>query len=193
MGKTRSRKPQKGLTFEDVWAALLETRDSLKETDRIVKETDRQMKETNKKMGDLGNRFGELAEHLVAPTIIEKFNDLHFNFKNSFQNYKAYDSVAGKCIAEVDLMLENGDTVMVVEIKSKPLKKDVEEHIRRIEALRRRADANNDNRKYQGAIAGVIMTKEVREHSHKTGLYVIEQTGITVRINIPENFEPRIW
>jgi hypothetical protein len=202
MGKTRSRKPQKGLTFEDVWAALMETRKlqeetarQMKDTDRRMKETDRQIKETNKKMGDLGNSFGELEEHLVAYNIMEKFNDLHFNFPNTSQNWRVYDSVAGKYIAEVDLMLKSGDTIMAVEIRSKPLKKDVENHIRRIETIRRHADANNYKQKwkYQGAIAGAIMIKPVREYAHKTGLYVIEQTGDTVKINIPENFKPRIW
>jgi superfamily II DNA/RNA helicase len=37
--------PRKGLTFEDVWAALMEYREQLKEIGLYLKETDRQMKE----------------------------------------------------------------------------------------------------------------------------------------------------
>jgi hypothetical protein len=47
-----------GLNFEQVWAALMENRQQMKETQQ---ETDRQLKELQKSMGYLSNRFGELA------------------------------------------------------------------------------------------------------------------------------------
>jgi hypothetical protein len=90
-------------------------------------------------------------------------------------------------------MLENGDIVIAVEVKAKPVPKDIDKHIERLEVLRRRADARNDTRKFQGAIAGAIMTDEVREYTHSAGFYVIEQTGDTVKINIPKDFKPREW
>jgi hypothetical protein len=37
------------------------------------------------------------------------------------------------------------------------------------------------------------MKNEVRDYAHKTGFYVIEQTGDTVMINIPPDFKPREW
>ena len=88
---------------------------------------------------------------------------------------------------------ENGDTVIAVEVKAKPLVMDVDDHINRMEILRRRADARNDTRKFRGAIAGAIMDASVRNYAHKAGFYVIEQTGDTVKINIPEGFTPREW
>jgi hypothetical protein len=174
----------RGLTFEKVWAMM-------EETDRRMKETDRQMKETNRKIGELGNRFGELAEHLVVPNIKEKFKALHFSFEQVSQNIEISDS--GRFMAEIDILLENGDTVIAVEVKAKPLQKDVDEHINRMEILRRRADARKDARKFQGAIAGAIMANEVRRYIHKAGFYAIEQTGDTVKINIPKGFKPREW
>ncbi|MDR1955709.1 MAG: hypothetical protein LBQ30_02510, partial [Treponema sp.] len=65
--------PQMGLNFEQVWAALMENRQQMKETDR-------QIKELQKSMGYLNNRFGELAEHLVIPNIVQKFNALEYQF-----------------------------------------------------------------------------------------------------------------
>jgi hypothetical protein len=38
---------------------------------------------------------------------------------------------------EVDVFLENGDKVMIVEIKATPTMKDVNEHIARMEKLRK--------------------------------------------------------
>jgi hypothetical protein len=163
-----------------------------RETDRMMKETALRMKETDRKIGELGNRFGELAEHLVAPSIREKFNELGFTFEDTSQNHQISDS-SGRFLTEVDLLLENGEIVIAVEVKAKPLQKDVNEHINRIEILRRRADARRDTRKFQGAIAGAIMSADVRNYAHKAGFYVIEQTGDTVKISIPEGFVPREW
>ena len=170
---------------EKIWAIL-------QETDRLVKENAKQMKITDKKIGELSNRFGELAEHLVAPSIKDKFNALGFCFEEVSRD-KEIDDAAGNHVAEVDILLENGDTVIAVEVKAKPGEKDVKEHIQRMEILRRRADARQDRRKFQGAIAGAIMGKAVRSDILKNGMYVIEQTGDTVKISIPEGFKAREW
>ena len=171
---------------------MQETARQIKETDKQIKETDKQMKETDKKIGALYNRFGELAEHLVIPNIKEKFKPLGFNFEEVSQN-KQISNAAGNHITEIDILLENGDTVIAVEVKAKPNQKDVQEHIKRMDVLRRRADDRQDKRKFQGAIAGAIMSDAVRNNILKNGFYVIEQTGDTVKINIPEGFKPRQW
>ena len=110
------------------------------------------MKETDRIIGDLGNRFGELAEHLVAPSIKEKFRALNFYFDHISHDHEISD---------------NGHVL--------------------------KTDAKNDKCKYQGAIAGAIMSDSVRNYAHKAGFYVIEQTGDTVKINIPEGFIARVW
>jgi len=162
------------------------------EHDRQMKEYDQRMKESDRKFGELSNRFGELAEHLVAPSILEKFNAMGFCFEEMSPNRRITDG-AGKRIAEIDILLENDNTVMVVEVKSKPREEDVEKHINRMEVLRRRANARKDTRTLLGAIAGAIMTDDARDSILANGFYVIEQTGDTVMINIPEDFKPRQW
>jgi len=156
------------------------------------RETARQMKITDRKIGELSNRFGELAEHLVIPNIKEKFNALGFTFVQASENIRITD-MEDNCLAEIDILLENGSIVMVLEVKSKPDYKDVDAHINRMEVIRRAADRRNDKRLFQGAIAGAIMSKEVRNHIIKNGFYAIEQTGDTVKINIPEGFNARQW
>ena len=189
MAKTQTVDYPRGLTFEKVWAMFQETD---RKMEKLNQETREQMKETDRKIGELGNRFGELAEHLVAPNINEKFNELGFTFEQLSQNVKISDA-SKQCIAEIDLLLENGDTVLAVEIKAKPLQKDVNEHVKRLKILRHRADLRKDTRKFQGAIAGAIMNEAVRTYAHKTGFYVIEQTGDTVKITIPKGFKPKEW
>ncbi|MDR1363363.1 MAG: hypothetical protein LBJ35_04880 [Spirochaetaceae bacterium] len=194
--------PQMGLSFEQDWAALMETRDSIKETERLLKEngaetdrrmkeTDRQMKTLQKSMGDLSNRFGELAEHLVVPNIVDKFNALGYHFKDVCRERKLFreDGNAG---AEFDILLENGESIVGVEVKSKPNGQDIEDHIERLAFLRSYKDELGDKRKnIYGALAGAIMPDSVRRAALKAGLYVIEQSGDTVKIEKPQ--QARGW
>jgi hypothetical protein len=181
-----------GASFEKVWASIMESREEMKEINRKWQETDKRFAETDRLIGKLGSRFGEMIEHMVVPNITEKFNALGYNFERVSENLKIKDR-SRNTIAEIDILLENGDTVMAVEVKSKPNQNDVNDHIGRLEILRKAADKNNDKRKYRGAIAGAIMDENVRAYAYKTGFYVIEQAGDTVRIDIPEDFAPRDW
>jgi hypothetical protein len=187
-----------GLTFEKVWAMFQETDRKIKEvaelqkeTDRQFKETDRKFKETDRIVGKLGNRFGQLVEHLVAPNIKEKFNERGFCFTKTGMDIEISDPGNPEADAEVDILLENGDIVVAVEVKSKPTVDDVNDHVQRMEILRRYADKKQDKRRYQGAIAGAVMSEAVRRYILKKGFYVIEQTGDTVHINVPQGFKAR--
>ncbi|MDR0403717.1 MAG: hypothetical protein LBH35_09040 [Treponema sp.] len=211
------REPQRGLTFEDVWAAMMETDKKFQETDKKFQETDRKIQETNhqiketdrqlreskkeldkkvaevnKKMGELGNRFGELAEHLVAPNIAEKFRALHYTFTRAGPDVEFFGR-DGTFLAEVDVWLENGEFAMAVEVKSKLRKEHVDDHAGRMKVLRAYLDERGDTRKLLGAVAGAIVPPELRNYVLKQGFYLIEQSGDTVKIDPPEGFRPRLW
>jgi hypothetical protein len=49
----------RGLTFEQVWAALMENREQMKETDRKFQETDRKFQETDRKFQETDRKFQE--------------------------------------------------------------------------------------------------------------------------------------
>ena len=196
------------LTFEKVWAMFQETdrkfqedreqmQKSKTEFDRQMQESrvefDRKMKETDKIIGRLGNRFGELVEHLVLPNIEEKFNQLGFTFTRTQPNVRVRNLENPDESFEIDVFLENGDIAIAVEVKSKPNDDDVKEHIDRMTKLRRYADKRQDNRKFQGAVAGAVMSDSTRKYILKNGFYLIEQTGDTVKIHIPEGFKAREW
>jgi hypothetical protein len=187
-------------SYDNVWEMFLETRRHFEETDRRFKETDERFKETErfikeigKKTGALDHRFGELAEHLVAPGIAEKFNALGYRFDSISPGGKKITDEKGKTLAEVDLLLENGDFIVAVEVKARPRQDDITEHVERLEILRRHYDKHHDARKIRGAIAGAIFPGALKTVARKAGLYVIEQSGDTVKIEAPEGFRPRDW
>ncbi|MDR1177988.1 MAG: hypothetical protein LBK64_04100 [Spirochaetaceae bacterium] len=183
------REPARGLTFEDVWAMFQETDRKMRETDRKIQEMTAR---TDKQIGELGNRFGELAEHLVRPNVLEKFRTLGYTFSRAGSDVEFFDR-AGKALTEADIWLENGEFVMVVEIKSRLRRRDVEEHVRRMGILRTYLDERNDRRKLLGAVAAVVVTGDMREYVPEKGFYLIEPSGDTVRITAPENFTPKVW
>jgi hypothetical protein len=174
-----------GLTFEKVWAMF-------QETDRKFQETDRRFKETDRKISKLGSRIGDLVEELIAPNILEKFNKLGYVFGKVAPNVRYSDSQR-KIVAEVDILLENGDAVLAVEVKTTLTENDVRDHIGRMEKLRRYADEHRDGRKLLGAVAGAIVPEEVKAFAVKNGFFVLEQSGDTVRISVSEGFKPREW
>ncbi|GHV92745.1 hypothetical protein AGMMS50268_32480 [Spirochaetia bacterium] len=199
-----------GLTFEKVWASIMELKESQKETDRQLKETDRQMKETreeikengrqmresgkqlDKQLGKLGNRFGEIIEYMVVPNLVTKFNELGFTFTKA--NRTKITDKDHDIFTEVDAFLENGDIVMIVETKSKPNIDDINDHVERMEKLRRYADLHDDKRKYLGAIAGLVFGDSEKTYALKNGFYVIEPSGDTFNIITPTGkYYPHEW
>ena len=172
--KTSERPPPtgEGLTFEKVWAMF---------------------QETDRKISKLSGRFGEMVEHLVVPNIENKFNELGFTFTRTSTNVKILKDETSDASAEIDIFLENGDVAIAVEVKAKPNQDDVDDHVIRMEKLRCYADKRQDNRRYHGAVAGAVFSESIRAYILKKGFYLIEQTGDTVQITVPDGFVPREW
>jgi DNA repair exonuclease SbcCD ATPase subunit len=210
-----------GLTFEKVWAAIQATNEQMKVTDERMKATDAQikaiseqikvtdaqikatdaqikatnaqMRETDKRFGKLNNRFGETVEYMVVPNLVTKFHELGFEFEKAHRDTEIRDQT-GRILAEIDVFLENGDRVVIVETKVKPGIGDINDHIERMEKLRGYADAHNDARKYLGAIAGVVFGDSEKTYALKKGFYVIEPSGDTFTIIEPKGeYHPHEW
>jgi uncharacterized protein YukE len=174
-----------------------ETDRRIEETARQIEETGRQMKETdrqfNKRFGEFTNRLGEVVEYMVVPNLVEKFRNLGFTFTRAHQNTRITDR-ENDIFAEVDVFLENGDCVMIAEVKTTLAVKDVDEHGERMEKLRRHADLHNDRRKYLGALAGAVTSESVKNYALKQGFFVIVPSGDTFDIIRPEgNYRIREW
>jgi len=165
------------------------------EADKELRDIKRIVKRNSKQMGDLHQRFGQLAEHLVAPGIAKRFNELGYHFSAMApKGQKIFDEKTEKIKTQIDLLLENGNTIMAVEVKTRPVIQDVEHHIKRLEILRdHRREVSKDYRKVQGAIAGAVFEDNVKIAVREAGMYVIEQSGDTMKIDMPDGFIPREW
>jgi hypothetical protein len=205
--------PTEHLTFEKVWAMFREgekqfreIRESFKETDKKFQETDKKFQKTDKKfqetdravkeasriVGNLGNKLGIVVEHLVLANIREKFNALGYGFTKAGPSVLIEDPKK-QIITQIDAMLENGEYALAIEVKTQLNVGHVDEHLERMEKLRRYADDRGDKRKFLGAVAGAIVADNVKQYALKKGFYVIRQSGDTVTIENPSSFKPREW
>ena len=128
---------------------------------------------------------------MVAPGIVEKFNELGHHFDGVAPGGYVISDDTGKEITEVDILLENGECLMAVEVKTRPRVQDIKHHIKRLDILRKHRNKKNDTRKIYGAIAGAVYGREQKEATIKAGFYVMEQTGDTMKMDIPPGFVPK--
>jgi len=206
---------KRGLTFEKVWAAMEEDREQQKETyrqlqemsqktDRRIailneqmgerhRETERKMAILNEQMGGLHNRFGEMAEFMVAPGIVDLFNDMGYHIEQAATHgYKIYGENR-KIKTEIDLLMGNGDYIIAVEVKTSLGEKDIEWHRKRLELLREHSNKTGDRRKIRGGMAVAVLDEKDRKAILDAGFYLLEPSGDMMKMDLPEGFVPGEW
>ena len=185
------------ITAEDLAKAILELKESqkatdkqMKETDRQMKETDRQMKETDKKLKSLGIHLdgitkttGEEVEEFFYSSLTSKdlkLGNIHFDVatKNLLakKNGKSH---------EIDIFLENGNSVAIIEVKNKVKQQSLEQLDKIIEEFYEFHPAFK-NYKIQGAIAGKIFSDDLQKRALKKGFIVLTQQGNHIETIMPK-------
>ncbi|MBF0627584.1 MAG: DUF3782 domain-containing protein [Magnetococcales bacterium] len=182
------------LKFQETDRRFKETDLKFQETDRQIKELARQSelrsKELDRRLGQLGGRLGEFVEGLVAPACEILFEQRGIPIHHVSRRVTA--KLPGGRFMEIDLLVENTDTLALVEVKSKMTVKDVEEFMEDLTNFReffpRYADL-----KVMGAIAAMVIEENVMRFAINQGLFVIVQAGDNVRMANDQNFVPRAW
>jgi hypothetical protein len=83
---------------------------------------------------------------------------------------------------------------MAVEVKSCLEKYDINQHVKRLNLLRKYMDNHGDARKLLGAMAAGSYMPGAKEYAEENGLYVILQSGESVTVSEePGEFEAKIW
>jgi uncharacterized coiled-coil protein SlyX len=190
----------KGLTFEKVWAAMRETDARMEEKAeqtraemrKTLDETAKIVAELSKNMGGMQNSFGQFVEKMFTADLRSKFNELGYEFtRQSCDTRFAEDK---QVITEVDAILENGEYILLAEVKTVLRNDYVDDHLKRIEKVRKYMDDHNDTRKIIGAVAGGTVSESVLQYAQDNGLFVIVPSGESSTIaDMPEGFAPHTW
>ncbi|MBF0420276.1 MAG: DUF3782 domain-containing protein [Magnetococcales bacterium] len=179
-----------GQQIKEVSVQMRETDRQMQETDRQMQETDRKIKEVSTQIGRLGGRLGEFVEGLVAPACETLFAERGIPIHIVSPHVKAKLD-RGRHM-EIDLLVVNTDTVSLVEVKSKLTVEDVQDHMKQMEEFKE-FFPEYANKKAIGAVAGMVVDESVIHFAIKRGLFVMVQSGDSVRIANDETFVPRTW
>ncbi|MBF0606298.1 MAG: DUF3782 domain-containing protein [Candidatus Magnetobacterium sp. LHC-1] len=177
------------MTFEDVMTGFEVIRKSSEETARELKEVVAGLKETRETVNTLAGKWGNFVVGLVLPATKKMFQEKGIVIKNIFKGAES-DEESAKM--EIDILAVNGDYVVAIEVKSTLGVDDVNDHLNRLLKFKQ-AFPLYANLTVIGAVAGIVINKGVDRYAYQKGLFVIGQSGDTVRILNDEKFKPRYF
>lgn len=173
---------------KEIVAAQQEIAAAQKKTDEQMKLTDEQMKRTDEKLKNMGI-------HLDGITKTQGLDAEEF-FLSSLQKNPRLGNIKFDIVStqgekklgadkyQMDIFLENGNSVGIVEVKTKA-KMD---HLDQLDALVKNFNTfyttHSEMKKY-GALAAKIMPKNVEEEALKRGYYVLKQQGNHIEVSNP--------
>ncbi len=164
----------------------LETEHLLKATERLLKEEARHL---NQQIGKLDNRLGEFVEWQVRPAVLRLFQARGIAVNQLYGELILQD---GNETIEIDLLVVNSDTAILVEVKSKLFQADVNDHLERIAKFKQLAHQYQST-KILGAVAGMVVPPDVARYAYRQGLFVLAQSGDGVVILNDDKFQPKAW
>ena len=187
---------QNQVTLNSLWAYLRESSEEFKQStkefnNRFEKmreqfaETDRKIREVSSQLGGIGNSNGDVAEEY---------------FQNAFRknpqlNGEVYDTVSfnvtpmlkkGQKWAEYDIVLANGESIAIIEIKyhleKNDMKKALSEILNKIETFKT-FYPEYENYKFYLGMASFSFAKNIEKIIQEAGIAVIKQVGDKMVIN----------
>jgi hypothetical protein len=187
-------------TFESVWAALQETDRQMKENDRFIKEkfaeSDRQRKENERMLTEkfaAGDRQMEKIRQTLGAWATNQGHFAEEYFFNSFdkgkQNFfgEQFDEIEKNIKGfdpkdEYDILLINGKSMGIIEVKFKAHNNDIEQVLRKAVTFRSNFPKYATHRIYLG-LASMSFYPELEQKCIENGIAIIKQVGETVVIN----------
>jgi len=196
-------KKHENLTWDDIKAMYAEIAEMQKETDRRFRETDRSFKETDKKFKEteriLNEKFAR-AEQMIENTNkqiggISRSNGEFCEeyFINSFKENPTFMGEKYERVIdylkpdpvvindEYDLVLRNGSTVVLIEMKYKASIEDVGKMFSKLHSYRANYPMFKDYKAYL-ALASFRFPAKVRQRADKQGIVLIEQRGEKIEV-----------
>jgi len=175
--------------FQETDRKFQETDHKFKETDRKFQETDRKFQETRRLVGDLGGQWGLFVENQVAPACERLFSERGIPVQMVSQRVKKR---RGGEMLEIDVLVVNHGHLVAVEVKASLSAEDVRaflEDLRQFHAF----FPEYADWQVHGAVAGIRIEDGADRYAYRQGLFVLAQTGDSVRILNDARFQPKTW
>ena len=180
-------------TLDDIWKLFQETdrkfQEMREEMREMSKETDKKIKEVTTSIGRLGNKLGDFIEEMVYPAAVRLFKERGIDVHEVYRNVSYTGEREG---IEIDLLVVNNTDIIAIECKSTLSIDDVNEHLERLEKLKRLLPIYRD-KQVMGAVTAMIIPGNVAQYAYKKGLFVIGQTGEQLVVRNDEKFKAKVW
>jgi hypothetical protein len=187
-------------TLDEVWALFREVAEAQKETGRRFqeaerlmekrsKENDQRMKQLSEQLGRLGNRLGEFVEEMVKPAVVRLFRERGIEVHEVYPDVEVERGGEG---IQIDILVVNESEAVLVEVKSKLVQADVDAHMERLGKFKHLLPRYGDIR-VMGAVAAMVVPKDVARYAYRQGLFVLAQSGESVVILNDGGFKPNTW
>jgi hypothetical protein len=159
---------------------LAESREkSQEETDRQLQETARRLDSIGKMVGGISNNQGDVAEEFFIRGFRQTMALGGLHFDRLLKNY----SIGHKYLNdEFDIVLVNGDIVVVIEVKYKVHPGDIKKMLEKKLPNFRSLASTYNNHKLYGAIAGFSIPDDVIEEADRAGLFVLGRSGTNMTL-----------
>ncbi len=156
------------------------TDEQMKRTDEQMKRTDEQLKRTDEKLeriginlANIGKNQGDVAEEFFFNSLAKdthlgpiRFDDIE---KNNLKR-------RGKTEEEYDIIMTNGQTIGIVEVKYKAHENDLNKLDRKMRNFKPLFPWFKDYRVY-GAIATFHINDDAKEEALRRGYFVLQRSG----------------
>lgn len=162
---------------DEIWKLFKETDVRFKETEARFRETEAQIRETDQHLRQLEGLFtsqwGKMLEALVKPGALRLFQEWGVDVHRTYQ--RSESQINGR-IMEIDLLLENGSDVVVVEVKSTLKVADVQEVLADLDQF---VDffPQHRGKSIYGAVAGLTIDEYADRYAYRHGLFVLSVSG----------------
>ncbi|CCI02335.1 hypothetical protein [Microcystis aeruginosa] len=156
------------------------------EADRTMEELKKQVRATTEAVNNLTTRWGRFVEEMVEPAVVQLFQERGIDVTQTMSRLKSKRPGAAM---EIDILAVNGSELVAVECKSRLSKDDVDDFLDRLQRFKLAFPQFRDFQVY-GAVAGIEIDQGIDSYAYRRGLFVIKQSGETVKIINDAQFQP---
>jgi hypothetical protein len=168
--------------FQEVWAII-------KATDKQIDLMSKEVAQVSRNVDKLTGKWGKFVEGMVEPAVEKLFQERNIEVSGVFPRVKNRKN--GRQM-EIDLLLTNTDYAVLVEAKSTLKVQDVDDHLKRLDDFKD-FFPEHKNKKVFGAVAGIVIEEDADRHAYQKGLFVLGQSGETMKVLNDEKFRPKTW
>jgi hypothetical protein len=156
------------------------------EADRTMEELKKLVRATTEAVNNLTTRWGRFVEEMVEPAVVQLFQERGIDVTQTMSRLKSKRPGAAM---EIDILAVNGSELVAVECKSRLSKDDVDDFLDRLQRFKLAFPQFRDFQVY-GAVAGIESDQGIDSYAYRRGLFVIKQSGETVKIINDVQFQP---